>query len=132
MTKREAETVSQGEVTRSDRAANRAFLPDVDIIEKEKEFHLYVDLPGVAESDLDITLDRNVLNLSGKVTPVIPENARPLWTEYRVADFRRSFNLSDEIDRDRIQAKLVNGVLHLILPKAAAAQIRKIAVESAD
>ncbi len=50
--------------------------------------------------------------------PPAPEGAQLLHEEYRLGDYRRSFILSDEVDRDRIAAELNNGVLTLLLPKA--------------
>ncbi|WP_457832282.1 Hsp20/alpha crystallin family protein, partial [Staphylococcus aureus] len=79
---------------------------------------LEADLPGVAESDVNIQLEDNVLVLHARVANPAPEGARPLHEEFRLGDFVRSFILSDEVERSKITAELRSGVLRLTLPKA--------------
>jgi HSP20 family protein len=127
MTKREA-NVPEGVERTSPR---RIFKPDVDIIEAENETLLTADLPGVDDKSLDITLEKNVLTIRGQVDSQIPAGYRLAYGEYEVGDYERAFTLSDEVDKDRIQATIKNGVLRLVLPKAAAAKARKIAIFAA-
>lgn len=127
MTKKEA-SVPEG-VERT--TPRRVFKPDVDIIEQKDDTVLTADLPGVDERSLDITLEKNVITIRGTVAPEIPSGYRLVYGEYAVGDYERAFTLSDEVDRDRIQATVRNGVLKLVLPKAAAAKTRKIAVTAA-
>ncbi len=109
----------------------RVFKPDVDIIEQKDNTVLTADLPGVDEHSLDITLEKNVLTIKGSVEQKIPAGFRLAYGEYEVGDYERVFTLSDEVDKDRIQASIRNGVLRLVLPKAAAAKARKITVTAA-
>jgi len=109
----------------------RVFKPDVDIIERKDDTMLTADLPGVDEHTLDITLEKNVITIRGMVEQKIPAGYRLVYGEYEVGDYERVFTLSDEVDKDRIQATINNGVLRLVLPKAAAAKTRKIAVTAA-
>jgi len=109
----------------------KVFKPDVDIIEEKEETVLTADLPGVDEKTLDITLEKNVITIRGRVEPEVPAGYRLAYGEYEVGDYERAFSLSDEVDKDRIQATIKNGVLKLVLPKAAAAKARKIAISSA-
>ncbi len=81
---------------------------------------LEADLPGATEQNLNVQLEDNVLSLYAKIDSPVPEGAQLLHEEYRLGDYRRSFILSDEVDRDRITAELKNGVLRLFLPKAQA------------
>ena len=106
------------------------YTPDVDIMEKGDSIVLVTDMPGVDESSVDITLEKNVLTIYGKVEPDVPEKHQLIHREYGVGDYQRSFTVSDEIDRDRIQATVKNGVLRLILPKAKTAQTTKISVKA--
>ena len=122
--KKEAEAPERMERTR----ANRVYSPQVDILERPHDIVVTADMPGVDEKSVDIDLEKNVLRIYGRVEDVSFENCRPLHMEYGVGDYERVFTLSDEIDRDRIQASVKNGVLKLILPKVAAAKSRKIAV----
>jgi HSP20 family protein len=127
MVKKEA-NVPQG-IERTD--PRRVFKPDVDITEHKENTVLFADLPGVNEQTLDITLEKNIVTIRGKVESDMPAGYRLAYGEYEIGDYERAFTLSDEVDKDRIQATIKNGVLKLILPKAAAAKARKIAVNAA-
>lgn len=87
-------------------------------------------MPGVDEKSVDINLEKNVLSIYGRVDEGPLETYRPALVEYGIGDYERVFTLSDEIDRDRIQATVKNGVLRVVLPKAKAARSRKIAVKA--
>ena len=104
--------------------------PLIDIHEGSDGLILEADLPGTSEDRLSIQLEDNVLSLHAKVPSPAPEGARSIHEEYRVADFYRSFILSDEVERGRIAAELKNGVLRLILPKAECAKTRRIEIKS--
>jgi HSP20 family protein len=106
------------------------FTPPIDIHEGPEGLTLEADLPGAKESSLHIELEDNVLTLHAKIDLTLPDGARLLHEEYRVGDFRRSFILSDEVDRDRITAEIQNGVLRLFLPKAERARTRRIEIKS--
>lgn len=106
----------------------RVFKPNVDITERKDDTVLTADLAGVDEKSLDITLDKNVITIRGAVDTTAPSGYRAAYQEYEVGDYERAFTLSDEVDKDRIQATIKNGVLRLVLPRTAAAKTRKIAV----
>jgi HSP20 family protein len=114
--------------THSDPA--EAYVPPIDIHEAPDGLKLEADLPGATEQSLRIQLEDNVLSLYAKVDSPAPEGARLLHEEYRLGDYRRSFILSDEVDRERIAAELNNGVLTLFLPKAERARTRRIEIRS--
>jgi len=109
----------------------KVFKPVVDIIEEKDETILTADLPGVDDKSLDITLEKNVLTIRGHVEPEAPAGYKLAYGEYEVGDYERAFSLSDEVDKDKIQATIKNGVLKLVLPKAATAKARKIAITAA-
>ncbi len=125
---KEVEKKEEGQVERT--RSTKVYTPDVDIMEAGDSILVVADMPGVDESSVDITLEKNVLSIYGKVEPEIPEKHELVYAEYGVGDYQRSFTISDEIDRDGIQATVKNGVLRLTLPKAKAAQTRKIAVKA--
>jgi HSP20 family protein len=104
------------------------FNPPIDIYETPDGLVLYADLPGVDSEGLDLQVQDNRLTLFGRVTSTVPQSAEMMHQEYQVGDFLRSFILSDEVDHDRIQAKLVNGVLRVELPRAPRAKPRRIEV----
>ena len=107
------------------------FSPDVDIFENEKSIVLLADIPGVKAEDLDIDLRDNTLTIIGKVASDSAGDSEELITEYRSGNYLRRFTLSEEIDQEKIVAKLDNGVLRLTLPKAEKAVPRRIAVNAA-
>jgi HSP20 family protein len=104
--------------------------PPIDIHEGPDGLVLEADLPGVAESQLSIQLEDNVLSLHARVEPPAPADARVVHEEYRPGDFYRSFILSDEVERSKISAELKNGVLKLTLPKAERAKTRRIEIKT--
>ena len=122
------------DVTATNGDANRtamAFTPAVDIFERDETTVIIADMPGVAPDDVDVTLERQVLTLHGKVKPYAPEGYRDLSSEYRVGDYLRIFTLSDEIDQAKIKAELKNGVLRLELPRSPETKPKKISVKAA-
>jgi len=108
----------------------RCFIPRSDIYEVENEIMVIVDLPGVNKNSVDISLEKNILKINGYVSQESPEGYSLALSEYQVGDYERSFRLSDQIDKDKINATLVDGVLKLRLPKAEAAKTRKIAIKT--
>jgi len=104
--------------------------PLIDIHEGPDGLVLEADLPGAIEEGINIQLEDNVLILHAHVPSPAPEGARALHEEYHVADFHRSFILSDEVERGKIAAELKNGVLRLNLPKAERAKTRRIEIKS--
>lgn len=105
-----------------------AGLGHVDLHETDDALHVTVDLPGVTEDDLEITLKNEVLTLSGKRAVDAPEGYRAHLRERRPFTFTRSFSLPSPVDPEKAKATLEDGVLHLRLGKAEAARPRQIAV----
>ncbi|HNB21115.1 MAG TPA: Hsp20/alpha crystallin family protein [Candidatus Melainabacteria bacterium] len=108
--------------------AGKVFVPRADIYETQEQLLILADMPGVVEDGVDITLEQNILTIYGRVEEPKLEGYTLAYSEYGVGDFRRVFALSNEIDRDGIQATLKNGVLKLALPKSKRAMPKKIAV----
>jgi len=104
------------------------FTPQIDIFETREGLILRADLPGVSLKTLDLQVQNNRLTLFGRVPDVTGSESRLLHQEYRDGDFLRSFILSENVDHDRISAKLSNGVLEVFLPHAPKSQPRKIEV----
>lgn len=108
----------------------RCFIPGADIYEMEDKIVIAADLPGVDEDSIDITLENNTLTINGFVEPYEPEGYSLVYGEYEVGDYQRSFKLSNDIDRDKIVARIKDGVLQLHVPKAEHAKLRKISVKA--
>lgn len=125
------EVSAQGSAPQAERTRpRRIYTPNVDIIETAEGIEVRADMPGVDESSVELTLEKNVLTIYGKVEAEIPDKHRLAVAEYGVGDYQRVFTLSDEVDREKIAATVSNGVLTIVLPKAKAAQTRKIAVRA--
>jgi len=95
----------------------RLFVPPTDIRETADTIVLTADMPGVKPDGVDVTLENDVLTVRGVVSDEHRQGAEPTYAEYEVGDYQRSFSLSDEIDRDKIEARMNHGVLTLTLPK---------------
>ena len=106
------------------------FVPATDIYEKPDSVLVVCDMPGVDEKKVDITLEDDVLTLSGVQEAAEPEGLSPLYRGYDTGVYRRTFRLDTRVDRAGIKARLANGVLQVVLPKAEEAKPRKITVET--
>ena len=107
------------------------FTPEVDIFENERQITLLADMPGVAPDEVNIDLNDNVLSISGEVQPLDGRQENNVLVEFETGRYFRQFTLSEVIDQGRIEAKLDDGVLRVILPKAEKAMPRQITVTAA-
>lgn len=108
----------------------RLYIPRTDIYETDEKIVVLADIPGADEKSIEITLEKNVLTIRAYPGPEEPENYGITYAEYGLGDFERSFTISNEIDRDKIEAAVKSGVLTLNLPKASRARTQKIAIKS--
>ena len=106
----------------------RYFVPNADIHETNDALTVVMEMPGVDRDRLDISLENDVLRVNGRIDFSKYEGMEPVYTEYNVGHYTRSFTLSNKIDQERISAQLEDGVLILTLPKAAEARTRRIAI----
>jgi HSP20 family molecular chaperone IbpA len=107
-----------------------ALQPPVDVFEDEHGITVQAELPGVAKDRLNIQADRNGLVIEGEVSIDMPQGMEALYADLRSTRFRRSFVLSTELEPDRIEANLKDGVLTLRIPKRAEFRPRKIEVRA--
>ena len=109
------------------RAQERYIQPPVDIYETPDGLVLLADMPGVTPSDLTIRLEDNILTIQGKAKHLI--ESEPIYREFELINFFRQFELSDQVDQEKIAACLTHGVLMLELPRAEKAKPRQIPVK---
>lgn len=128
MSNQEISVRPKQEVTEEQTHAGRAYLPDVDIYESKDSLFLKADMPGVDETSVQVSLVDGVLTIEGSVALEDYQSVTPVYSEYRVGNYRRRFTVSNEVDTERIQGKMVNGVLHLEMPKAEKAKPRQIRI----
>ena len=126
ITAKEKQQVEGQEKTR----AGRFFLPEVDIEESNDSLRLWADMPGVKENDVEVTLNGGVLTIVGTVSTEAYQKLAPLYTEYNVGNYFRQFELNEDIDAQRINASMKDGVLELTLPKSERARPRRIEVNA--
>lgn len=106
------------------------FRPYVDIIESNEAITLTADMPGVDENHVDLSIENDVLTIRGTVTPPDWSGYEKGYSEYRVGNYERAFQLSNQIDRSGIEAKVRQGVLRIRLPKAQHAQTQRVTVQA--
>jgi HSP20 family protein len=106
------------------------YLPPADVYETKDSIVVLAEMPGVAADGVDISLERRVLTIRGRSAANDHSRYQRVYNEYADGDYERVFTLSENIDRDRIEATLRDGVLQLVLPKAEAAKPRKIELKT--
>jgi HSP20 family molecular chaperone IbpA len=87
-------------------------------------------MPGVNEKSVEVTLEDNVLTIYGRVDWDVPERMKLTHAEYGIGDYQRIFTISGEINREKIQANVKDGVLRLVMPKNNTPEMKKIAVKA--
>ena len=106
----------------------RSFLPVSDIFETDHALNVVLEMPGVAKENVEIGIDYDVLKISGRIDIAKYEGLQPVYTEYNIGNYSRSFQLSNKVDQDGIKAELKDGVMTLVLPKSEKAKSRRISV----
>ncbi|HOO39394.1 MAG TPA: Hsp20/alpha crystallin family protein [Deltaproteobacteria bacterium] len=104
------------------------YTPNVDILETKNGLEITADLPGAGENDVNVTLENDVLSIEAQVTSESMNGYKLSYREYGVGDYRRAFTINEAIDGSKIEAKMKDGVLHIVLPKAEAAKPKSIPI----
>ena len=108
----------------------RAFMPNADIFDTEDALTVVLEMPGVDRDNINISIENGVLTVEGKINFGKYEGLQPVYSEYNVGPYRRSFRISSRIDQDKISAEMHDGVITLMLPKAEEAKPRRIEVRT--
>ena len=116
------------EKTQESTTPMRAFLPNTDIFESDEALTVVLEMPGVEKGNVEVNVDNGVLTVEGRIKFDKYEGMEPVYTEYSVGPYRRSFRISGTIDQNKIRAEMIDGVVTLVLPKAEAAKPRRIEV----
>ena len=96
--------------------------------ETEDALTVVMEMPGVDREDVGVELKDDVLRVEGKIDFAKYGGMEPVYTEYNVGHYVRSFSLSDKVNREHIGAQFEDSVLTLTLPKTEEARPRRIAV----
>jgi HSP20 family protein len=107
----------------------RVFLPNADISETDDALNVVLEMPGVEKNSVEVRVEDGVLKIDGRLDFSKYRRLQPLYTEYNVGHYSRSFRLSNKIDQNKIGAELKDGVLSLVLPKVEEAKPRTIQVK---
>ncbi|MBE0688261.1 MAG: Hsp20/alpha crystallin family protein [Anaerolineaceae bacterium] len=120
---------SVGALNENDIEEPKVIFP-VDIRVADDEYLVEAFLPGVSTEDLDIQIESNVVTIKGELKIEGNEDDRYLLRERPAGMFQRSIELPDDVDADKVEAELKNGVLTLRLPKSELAKPRKIKISN--
>ena len=104
------------------------FLPTADIYETPDALKVVLEMPGVDKSNVSVGVENGVLTVEGRLDFSKYRDLQPLYTEYNIGHYSRSFRLTTKIDQSKIGAEMKDGVLSLVLPKADEAKPRAIQV----
>ncbi len=120
---------NDSDFVKNDEAGRRTWLPAVDIYEHDDAFVATADLPGLKKDDIDISIEDNVLTVSGERKFEKSDDGGTFRrVERSYGTFRRSFALPRGVDSAKVEAKFEDGVLTLTMPKSELAKSRKISV----
>jgi HSP20 family protein len=109
-----------------------AFQPPVDLYETENEYVVKLAAPGLKPDNFEITMQQNMLTIQGRTQQEEEkqDDARYHVREQRFGEFLRTMQFPSQVDADKIQASLSNGILTIQVPKAEAAKPRRITVKA--
>ena len=107
----------------------RVFLPTADIYETNDSLNVVLEMPGVDKNSVEVRVEEGVLKIDGRLDFDKYQGLQPLYTEYNVGHYSRSFRVSSKIDQTKIGAELKDGILSLVLPKVEDAKPRTIQVK---
>jgi HSP20 family protein len=128
--KQELQTQQKREVDKKEEQTipARTFIPSTDIYETAENLRVVMEMPGVKKDNIDIAVENGVLKVYGRLDFSNYTGLQPVYTEYNVGHYARSFQLSSKIDQNKITAEMKDGVLYLNLPKSAEAKPRTISI----
>ena len=128
MTAQELTQRKQADVTRREPAIKAYFRPATDIWETTEQVVITFDMPGVPSENIDLTVEKGTLTVTGTARP--EEEGTAVYRETRIGNYQREFTLSEDIDPDHILAEMKSGVLTVRIPKPEKVKPKRIAIKS--
>lgn len=109
-----------------------AFPMPLDIYSTDEAIVLLAAVPGMHPDDLDLTIQKNTVTISGELHAPVEESANPTWYVRELAEgtYRRSLTLPFMVDADKAEATFEHGILKVVLPKAEEARPKKVAISA--
>lgn len=129
MTTTQAKNVAKNEVCESAQA-ERVFRPAADLYETLEGYGVVLNIPGVGQNDVNVTVERGILSVQAPYKVDVPEGSRILHREFVGGSFQRSFRIPDDAGSDAIRANLQNGQLTIVLQKKAESRPRRISLNA--
>jgi HSP20 family molecular chaperone IbpA len=121
---------TQSKEAASGRTAGLALRPPADVFEDVNGITLLLDMPGVSKEHLSVQTDNNTLTVEGDIQIAMQQGMDALYAEVHSTHFRRSFTLSGELEPDKTEANLKDGILTLRVPKRSELRPRRIDVRA--
>jgi len=126
----EIEKRESSEAQRADREPNLVMQPPADVFEDANGITLQLDMPGVSKYRLNLQANKNTLLIEGNAHIDMPAGIAALYADVRSTSYRSSFVLSEELEADKTEASLKDGVLTVRIPKRAEVRPRRIEVQA--
>ena len=126
--KQDVATQESAAVEKRARERATALLPAVDIFEDAHQITVQAEMPGVSRDKLNVQADRNELLIEGEMEIDMPQRMAALYADLQTTKYRRTFVLSGELETERIEASLKDGLLTVRIPKRVEFRTRKIKV----
>jgi HSP20 family protein len=106
----------------------RLFVPTADIFETDQALTMILEMPGASKDNVEVSIEDDILTIEGRIDFSKYQGLQPLYTEYNIGNYSRSFEISNSIEQGGIRAEMKDGVMTLFLPKAERARPRRINV----
>jgi len=113
----------------ADGIGGRSAVLPMDVVRRDNEVVLRLDLPGADHGSIEVTTDHGVLTVSAKRSEEYGEQERPVVRERLMGSFTRKIRLAETVDAEKIEARYDNGVLSIVLPLQEKAKVRKIEIK---
>jgi HSP20 family protein len=131
--RREMERLMEGYQTDQQQNGTALWLPPMDVVETGEEILCHLEVPGLSERDLDISIEGNIVTIAGEKKYLRNESEKEQGFrhfERRYGRFERSFTIPQTVEASKVRARYDNGVLTVVLPKAERSKPRRVEVES--
>ena len=103
----------------------------IDVAEKDGEYKVLAEVPGVKKDDIQVDIEGDVVSISAETRAEkdVKEGERIIHSERYFGKISRSFRLGQEVDQAKASAKYTDGVLELVLPKKTAASAKRVTIQ---
>lgn len=126
MTTQEIQRRKPSEVVRAESDKKMYFQPATDVRETENHIVIQFDMPGVSGDNVDLTIEKGTLTVTGKADP--EEQGTAVYRETHIGDYQRTFTLSDDVDMEDVTAEMNAGVLTVQVAKAEKAKPKRVEI----